>query len=179
MEIDPTMLNGNGVVFSVPGEVGPRMFVLLPPREDWERIVRGEKVKAPPSLVLYEPYEQQGAEGTWFQKVTFGAFLQANLKSLIKIDPRALPALDALPVEERQQVLVAAVALQQQDPVRWPKELVIRVDDDKPFCLLRASPSLRAFIRIQEGGELELFDIAREETLRWFGKQAQPAGVHP
>ena len=39
---------------------------------------------------------------------------------------------------------------------------------DKPVFLLRVTPELRAFIRLEEGGAVELFDILREDTLRLF-----------
>ena len=45
---------------------------------------------------------------------------------------------------------------------------VIRISDDEPIYLVNLPGQLRAFVRVLDTGEIELFDIMREETLRLF-----------
>jgi hypothetical protein len=89
-------------------------------------------------------------------------------KPRINIHPRAATALSSLPERDQVEVLVAAESLLGRDPQTWPSEEAARLDPDKAVFLLRVSPELRAFVRLEEDGNLELFDILREETLRRF-----------
>jgi hypothetical protein len=91
---------------------------------------------------------------------------KAGLK--LTVHPRAATALTSLPEKQQVEVLVAAEALLGRDPASWPREEAARLDPDKPVFLLRVSPELRAFIRLEEGGAVQLFDIVREDTLRLF-----------
>ena len=91
-----------------------------------------------------------------------------NPKLKIKLHSRAETALTSLPEIEQVKVLAAAEALLGRDPGSWPREEATRLDPDKPVFLLRVSPELRAFVTLEDGGNLELFDIVREETLRLF-----------
>jgi hypothetical protein len=91
----------------------------------------------------------------------------ANFNSRVTIQPRAQTALASLPEEDRQAVLAMVEALQAREPASWSSQEATRVSPDKPVYLLRVTPELRAFIRVEDGG-LELFDIVREDTLRLF-----------
>ncbi len=91
-----------------------------------------------------------------------------NPKLKINIHPRAATALTALPEKEQVEILVALEALSGRDPDSWPREEAARLDPDKPVFLLRVSPELRAFVKVEEDGNLGLLDIALEETLRLF-----------
>lgn len=97
----------------------------------------------------------------------------------IKVHPRARTALASLSENDRQAVLTAAEALQAYDPAAWPRDQVSRLSPDKPVYLLRTSPELRAFIRVLESGQLELFDVVREETLRLFLERQRVSSAHP
>jgi hypothetical protein len=90
------------------------------------------------------------------------------LESKIKVHPRAHMALTSLPERDQIAVLTAAESLQGIDPASWPSEKANSVSPDKPIYLLRVSPDLRAFVRILDSGDIELFDIVSEETLRLF-----------
>jgi hypothetical protein len=65
-------------------------------------------------------------------------------------------------------VLGAAEALQKADPASWPRDKVEPLSQEKRVYLLRATPQLRAFIRVLDSGGMELFDVVREDTLRLF-----------
>ena len=93
---------------------------------------------------------------------------EAALESRLQIHPRARTALASLPERDRLAVLAAAEALQAADPASWPHEKVDRLKPDEPVYLLRATPDLRAFLRVLDAGGIELFDIVPEETLRLF-----------
>jgi hypothetical protein len=86
----------------------------------------------------------------------------------LSVEPWAATALASLPEMQQVEVLVAAEALVGRDPASWPREGATRLDPAEPVFLLRVSPELRAFIRLEEGGEVQLFDIMREDTLRLF-----------
>jgi hypothetical protein len=174
MELDHTLVNRYATLAPVNGDLDTRLFVLMPSREDWDRIIRGEEVRPE---TLY-PYERVfGPEGAWFRASPPGALDRARSESRLKLHSRARTALAALSEEDRRQVIEAVDALQQQPPDRWSKEKVIRISEDEPVYLLRVSPELRAFIRIAEGHQIELFDIVREEALRLFLERTLPAGA--
>jgi hypothetical protein len=173
MEIDPTLVNRHGSVVPVTGDLGTRLFVLMPPREDWDRLTRGEQVEPKP---LY-PYERVfGENGAWFQEAAPGALDRALTESRLQVHSRARPALAALSQGDRRLVIEAASALQESAPDRWPKDRVVRITDTEPVYLLRVSPDLRAFIRVTESGRIELSDLVREDTLQMFRERQRPAG---
>jgi hypothetical protein len=95
----------------------------------------------------------------------------------LTIHPRAETALTSLPQKEQVEVLVAAESLLGRDPATWPREEAARLDADEPIFLLRVSPELRAFVRPQEDGGVELFDIVREDTLRLFLERTRVGGA--
>jgi hypothetical protein len=165
MEIDQTLLNRHAELVPVSGDLGMRLFMLMPPRASWEKILRGEAAKKGP----LQPYERVfNPEGAHFEAVPAGAFDQALLEAKLKVHPRARTALAALSERDQRAVVQAAAALQNSDPSSWPHEAVERLGGDQPVYLLRVSPDLRAFLRVLESGGLELFDIMREDTLRLF-----------
>jgi hypothetical protein len=86
----------------------------------------------------------------------------------LTIHPWAATALTSLSEEQQVEVLVAAEALLGRNPESWPREEAARLDPGEPVFLLRVSPELRAFIRLEDGGAVQLFDIVREDTLRLF-----------
>jgi hypothetical protein len=63
---------------------------------------------------------------------------------------------------------MAAEALLGRDPASWPRKEVTRLDPDQPDFLLHVSPELRAFMRRDENGAVQIVDILREHTLRLF-----------
>lgn len=96
----------------------------------------------------------------------------------LTIHPRAETALTSLTEKEQVEVLAAAESLLGRDPASWPREQAVRLDPDKPVFLLRVSPELRAFVRREDGGAIELYDIVREDTLRLFlERYRQESGV--
>ena len=173
MEVDHQKLNQNAQLFSVIGEAGGRSFALMPPRDVWDRLQRGECVEAG---TLY-PYEQfTGDTGMRFEKAAPDAVQRAQSESRLKVHSRAATGLGALSYGERRQVIEAADALQHEEPTRWPRDKVIRLSTTEPVFLLRVSPELRAFIRTPESGGVLLDDIVRKETLKLF-RQHQEAEV--
>lgn len=104
-------------------------------------------------------------------------FFEGTLKLKLKIHPRAHPALELLPEKDRRTVLGTVDYLRRSDPVRWPRELAVPLNVDKPMYLLRVTPELRAFITVLDDEDIELSDIVREETLRLFGERERDAAA--
>ena len=164
MKIDAELIDRHARMEPVTGDLGRRLFVLMPPREDWERAARGEKVKRK----AFVPYEQAPGNEGMFQATSPESLEKARSEARLKIHPRARPALSVLAPDERRLVLDAADALQHEKPGRWPKERALPISPDEPVYLLRVSPSLRAIIRVTGAGEIELEDIVRKEALQLF-----------
>jgi hypothetical protein len=165
MEIDHSLLNRYAKIQSVKGDLGGRVFVLMPPRSSWDALQRGEPAEAGtpyPYEWLFDP------EGPHFEYSSPGDLEQALLEAKLKVHSRAHTALAALSDSERRAVIGTAAGLQQSPPSSWPRDQVVHLGEDKPVYLLKVSPELRAFIRLTDTGQLELFDIAREDTLRLF-----------
>jgi hypothetical protein len=81
-EIDQDLIDRFAEVRPVRGDVGARFFVLMPPPEDWARLVRGEEVRPQTTY----PYERcDGPDSTWFQTVPAGAFDRAVSESRLKV----------------------------------------------------------------------------------------------
>jgi hypothetical protein len=102
---------------------------------------------------------------------------EERLQSKVTVGQRARTALTSLPESDQLAVLLAAEALQDRDPTTWPREEVLGLGPEKHVYLLRVPPDLRAFIRILDSGAIELFDIAREETLQLFLERQQATGA--
>jgi len=85
----------------------------------------------------------------------------------IRIAPRAHTALLSLPESERNAVIAAVTRLADSPPSEWP-EIAQQLGADQPGYLLWLSSELRAFIRLNETGEVELLDLINEATLRAF-----------
>ncbi len=168
MSIDAALIDRHARRQTVTGDLGRRLFILLPPREDWERASRGEKVK--PRAVF--AYEQAPGNEVVFQAASLKSLEKAQSEARLKVHPRARPALSVLAPDERRLVLDAADALQHEEPSRWPKERALPISPDEPVYLLRVSPSLRALVRVTGAGEIELEDIVRKEALQLFGNGA-------
>ena len=88
--------------------------------------------------------------------------------SRIRIQPRARTALESLSRREQQAVRATLGVLLLRNPDSWPDEQTTRLSPDDPVYLVRVSGDLRAFVRVLEAGEIDLFDIVREDTLRLF-----------
>ncbi len=93
---------------------------------------------------------------------------EANRRREVKVHPRARTALAALSEDDQQAVLAATESLLIREPTSWPRGEVLRLDEGKPVFLLRVTPDLRAFITVLDSGDIELYDIVREETLKAF-----------
>jgi hypothetical protein len=104
--------------------------------------------------------------------------LQANLEPRFKIHPRARPALATLSDWEQTKVLLAVEALQNSSQKSWSSEDVVPLGDSRHLYLLRIAPDLRAFIKVPDSGEIELFDIVREETLQFFLERLRATSAH-
>jgi hypothetical protein len=104
--------------------------------------------------------------------------LRHTLESRLRVHPRAQTSLASLSDWDQAKVLSATESLQASNPASWSTETVVRLGEDKPVYLVRIPPDLRAFIRIMGSGDVELFDIAREETLKLFLERERAAAGH-
>jgi hypothetical protein len=175
MEIDPNQLNkaavtGGGLILPISSDLGSRMFVLMPPREIWDSIMKGENVAVPSR---YDPYERKfSSEGTVFEACPEGAIEQAQRESRLKISPLAHNILSALSDTDRHAVISLVSSLDLNDFSLLPHR-VLRLNSDRPVYTLQPTEKLRAFVRILDSGEIELLDIIPEETLRLFLEQSR------
>ncbi len=94
--------------------------------------------------------------------------VQETLVSRVVLGHRARTAMSSLTEWEQAQVLAAVELLQSGEKASWEAEGVESLGEGKQVYLLRASPELRAFARVKAPGEVELFDIVREDTLQMF-----------
>jgi hypothetical protein len=174
MDIDPALLDRYATLSSTNGDLRARLFVQMPPREDWDRLIRGEEVRPVPAVT----YEQVlGPEGVSFRAAAPDAIERARSESRLKITSLARTMLAGLSEPERRRVIEAADALQQDPPERWSQEKVLRISEEEPVYLLRVPPDLRVFVRITEDQRLELFDVVREATLQLFRERPPAAGA--
>jgi hypothetical protein len=91
---------------------------------------------------------------------------------------RAETALAALAPEERKRIIQAARNLSGRKPWEWPQAYVISLPGTKPdYYLLTVSPDWRAIVRQTEGGQIEISDVVREETLQLFRERQGSSGA--
>ena len=173
-EIGNDQINRYAQLVPVNGDLGIRLFVLMPDDPvEWDQMVSGKDGKSK-SLIPYERIPTNA--GFIFFASPPGEMDRAISQANMKINTRAKIALDALSGEDRRRVLEAADALQDSSPQEW-KDNVVSIASDKPVYLLRVTPELRAFIRRLESGQIEIFDLVREDTLRLFMERYREAGA--
>ena len=90
-----------------------------------------------------------------------------RFESTLQITSRASTALGTLSEFEQEAILAKAESLQSCAPASWPPE-VVPLGLDKRVYLLKIAPDLRAFIRVLDSDEIEVFDIMRADTLNQF-----------
>lgn len=175
-EIDHALINKHGHPAPVYGDLGMRPFVLMPDDPSvWDRIVRGEKLKVE-RLVPYERVSSGTIGELFFVASRPGEFERALSEAKLKIHSRAKTALDALSETDRRKVIESADTLQHTPPGNWPKEKVIPLGENGMY-LLRVTPELRAFIRINDGEQIEVVDLVREDTLHLFLERQREAST--
>jgi hypothetical protein len=87
-------------------------------------------------------------------------------------------SLAALTPEERNRIIQAARNLAGRKPWEWSGVYVISMPGVKDqYYLLVVSPEWRAIIRQLEGGEIEISDVVRAETLQLFRERLQAGGA--
>jgi hypothetical protein len=99
-----------------------------------------------------------------------------RLRSKVIVKPLARTTLGLLRETNPLTVMAAVEALEGRDPASWPREKAVRLNPDENVYLLSVTPDLRAFVRVLDSGELELFDIVRKEALELFPER-QGAGA--
>src|SRR5437588_943650 len=81
---------------------------------------------------------------------------------------RAQQALDTLQPAEQQQVLTTLEMFTRIPRTQWPLEEFRKISDTEPLYILRIPPRLRLFIRMENGSQPEVEDIALRDTLATF-----------
>jgi hypothetical protein len=82
---------------------------------------------------------------------------------------RALVAFNGLASAERDALETALAPLADLSVDQWSTRGAIRLATHQPLYVVRVDASLRALVRPAPGGEVELVDLVRHETLaRWF-----------
>jgi hypothetical protein len=163
MDVNHALGHEPARIVPVTGDVGRRVFVLLPPRASWDALLRGERAATEPPEIYERVFEPDGSH---FVATAQEAFNQAQLEARLKLHARGSTALGALSWRDRDAVLKAAAALQTSDPASWPAEVVSQHRPDEPLYVLRVPPEMLVLIEALEHGGIEVIDIMREETMR-------------
>ncbi|MFO0796604.1 MAG: hypothetical protein U0804_03950 [Gemmataceae bacterium] len=172
-ELDGESLYGRVPFERVLGDLGNRVFVLMPPPEAWDVAGGGNA-----SSGIQYAYERVATpEGHRFEWRGQGGLEEARREAGLAIHPRAKTALSTFPPELQRDVVQTVAALLNVPPERWPSRGVMHLLDGKPIYLVTLPRSYRAFVRVRDDRRVELFDIFREETLRQFAEQYASAGV--
>ena len=82
---------------------------------------------------------------------------------------RAYFALESLPPEERSELLGKLNEIVALPVTEWPPHRVARFAGDEALYLLRVNESLRAILHAEQGGDVQVLDLVRHDTLRTFG----------
>ena len=91
-------------------------------------------------------------------------------KPRLHIHRRAMLAFDELTTSERNALEEKIAPLTDLPPDQWSSAGVVRLDTPQPLYLLRIDDSLRALLRPGSGGQPEIVDFVRHETLELFFK---------
>jgi hypothetical protein len=83
---------------------------------------------------------------------------------------RALAAYSVLTAAERDALERAVAPLIDLPEERWSRAGAVRLESAEPLYLVRVDDSLRAIVRPREGGQPEVEDLVRHETLERFFK---------
>lgn len=165
--VDWIGLNRDSTPLPFKGDFGLRQFALVSAPGQLD----GGSDDGP--FYVYERVERP--DGVRFELRSRLALDEASRQSRLKIDPRAKSALLALPDKFRQAALEVMTELDRQHPQFWAADKARKISDE-PLYLVNLPDDYRAFLRVTATGQLELSDIAREETIRWFIEQYRKAG---
>src|SRR5947209_5918262 len=94
------------------------------------------------------------------------------------LHPRALPGFNVLTPAERDAVKAALAPLARRPAAAWPKAGAVQLPDEEPLFLVRVDDSLRAIVRPGPGGQPEILDLVRHETLQWFRAETEDTATH-
>jgi hypothetical protein len=93
-----------------------------------------------------------------------------------RIHRRALTSYSILTPRERNALDAALDRLVDLPESRWPTAGAVRLELAEPVYLVRVDKSLRAFVEPAPGGQPELSDLVRQETLDRFFKNSATTG---
>lgn len=99
-----------------------------------------------------------------------GEMSMANPK--FHVHRRARLAFDDLTASERKALEERIAPLADLPAEKWSSTKAVRLDTSQPLYLLRIDDSLRALVRPGRGGQPEIVDFVRHETLERFFKGA-------
>ncbi len=169
--VDWLALNSYSTLIPFQGDFGVREFAIVPPLDRWGQPASGAADDEP--SYVYERVNRP--DGVGFELRSRRALDEAWRQTRLKIDPRAKSALLALPDDIRQAAVEALCDLDRKYPQFWPADSARKISD-APLYLVNLPKDYRAFVRVTGTGELELADIAQEETIRWFVEHYHKAG---
>ena len=84
---------------------------------------------------------------------------------------RAFFKFQALTPEEREVVRTKVAGIAELPVERWPAAGARRLPGEEPVYLVVVDDSWRAFLRPVVGGQPEVLDLVRNETLQMFAQQ--------
>ncbi len=161
-EVSVEAVNKHAHIVPVSGDLGTRLFALMPPLNYWQKFL---KTNAEP---LY-PYERVFTEsGPEFHAAQPGSLDKALSESKIRVDALAKAALDTLAYSERTLVIDELDALRREQPSRWPAEKVRSLDTSTRKYLLTVPPRLCAVFTLTDKNEILVVDVLHADAIERF-----------
>jgi hypothetical protein len=175
LELDESEVYRLGAWHKVRGEFVRKTFLLMPPREDWEPLLRGESARNEAIV----PYEFNYSEsGLFYRSPSAAEYQDAIRLASIEVSSLARTNLMELPKEQSQRVLDAVAVLLKKPPHEWFSGNVESLHDDDLTYLMRVPPDLCVFLNQSPfTGGAEIRDVMREGTLKFLSQQQLPVEV--
>jgi len=100
-----------------------------------------------------------------------------ELPEWVTLNSGAIPSWISLPTTEQKHVAESLERLRREKRERWIEMGVRRLDDSEPTYLLRVSPELVLYFKLEDDGPLVVIEnFARQETLdRFFATRKESA----
>jgi len=172
-DLEQRILNRHAQYVPIEGDLGKRIFLLMPNPGDLERLLRGEKVE---KGEVY-PYEQTTGAREADYRWAPGAMDRATRESRLKIHPDVRTSLTVISAGDRRRIVESLLELAETPKENWPTDRVRRLREDSESYILEVSKDWRAFFDLIDGWRIELLDIVRTEALRFFTQHRIPEGV--
>lgn len=172
-EIEDEVLFRHARFEDVTGDLGKRVFALMPPPGAWGALVRGDESAGPKYA-----YEQVSTpDGVRFVWPGSDGLEAARREAKLAVHPRAKTALGTFSSDLRDQIVRVVAGLTEIPRGEWVAHGAVHLLESKPIYLVKLPRPYQAFVRVRDDGRVELFDIFHEETIQQFAEKYAVAGA--